>query len=436
VEGGPVRVAIDSGPLSDTALSFERGNQDAAKAYDVLAGRLSRFGAMAGDASMAEEFAAAYDEAARSCLGAVADLVDAFATCGRLTLASLANHGRAEARSVISGRCVYEGAAPPSGYVAVLPCTPPSSLGGDLAGLPGWASWILDQVEGFVWPDADVDRLREAAACWRAASLQVADLTWHCDSAARGFLAQRSPEVPIALEVTGRLSGHCRSVADQCAVLARACSDYADAVEEQRAAILDLVQDLIRDAVIIQGIGIVLGAVTVGTTAAAATALNAAKIAAAAPRFLRIIEVLRTLASTCAAPIRLASSALRDVRVELAVFRNARTTVASAYDAERLARVARLREIIHNPRLFKAEDLRGLSKADVEDLCKGWPVRDSTKGEGIVHVDPMRHGRQIRIMEGYPPGTRPDPITEGPYAVVSQNGHPPVKIPLLGNPVL
>ena len=123
---------------------------------------------MAGDASLAEEFAAAYDDAARSCLAAVADLVDAFATCGRLTLASLANHGRAEARSVISGRTVYDGSACVAGYVAVLPCAPPSSLGGDLAGLPGWASWILDQVEGFVWPDADVDRLREAAACWRS----------------------------------------------------------------------------------------------------------------------------------------------------------------------------------------------------------------------------------------------------------------------------
>ena len=148
------------------------------------------------------------------------------------------------------------------------------------------------------------------------------------------------------------------------------------------------------------------------------------------------MSILRTLASACATPVRLASSVLRDVRVELAVFRNARTTVASAYDAERLARVARLREIIHNPRLFRPEDLRGLSKSDVEELCKGWPVRDSAKGEGIVRVDPVHHGRQVRIMDGYPPGTRADPITEGPYAVVSQNGHAPVKIPLQGNPVL
>ena len=109
-----MRVLVDSVTLTDTALCFERGNQDAARFHHALSGRLSHFGAMAGDASLAEEFASAYDDAARSCLAAVADLVDAFSTCGRLTTASLANHGRAEARSVISGRVVYDGAAEPS----------------------------------------------------------------------------------------------------------------------------------------------------------------------------------------------------------------------------------------------------------------------------------------------------------------------------------
>ena len=124
---------------------------------------------MAGDASIAEEFASAYDDAAASCLAAVGDLVDAFTTCGRLTAACLANHGHAENRSLISGRTVFNGTPCVAGYVAVLSCSLPSSLGGDLSGLPSWASWILDQIEGFVWPDADTDRLRAAASAWRAA---------------------------------------------------------------------------------------------------------------------------------------------------------------------------------------------------------------------------------------------------------------------------
>ncbi len=148
--------------------------------------------------------------------------------------------------------------------------------------------------------------------------------------------------------------------------LARACDDYADHVDEQRAAILDLLHDLLRDAVIIEGIGIVLGTITGGATAAAATALNAARIAAVAPRLLRIISTLRGLASTCAAPLRYAAIALRDIRVELSVFRRARLTVASAYDAERLARVERLRGLVNNRRLFNPKDLRGLNPKQIE----------------------------------------------------------------------
>ena len=336
---------VDSAPLADTATTFERGNQAAARAHGAVARRLAGSGAMAGDAAIAEEFASAYDDAAHTALSAVGDLVDAFATCGRLTSASLANHGHAENRSLLSGRTVFSGGCV-SGYVAVLPCSLPGSLGGDLAGLPGWAAWILDQVEGFVWPDADTAQLRAAAAAWRDASAQVAALTGYCSSAVGAFSQLCSPELPLAIEVTEALAARCEAVADQCAVLARACDNYADHVEEQRAAILDLVHDLLRDAVIIEGVGLLLGAVTVGTTAAGATALNAARIAAAAPRFLRIISTLRGLAATCAAPLRLAAGALRDVRRELAVFRHARITVASTYDAERLARVARLREIV------------------------------------------------------------------------------------------
>jgi hypothetical protein len=427
---------VDSVPLVDASICFEHGNQSAALVHHTLLQRLSHCGAMAGDASLAEEFAAAYDDAASTCLAAVADLVDAFTTCGRLTTACLANHGHAEIRALISGRTVFTGTPCVAGYVSVLSCSLPSCLGGDLSGVPSWAAWILDQVEGFVWPDADTGRLRAAASAWRDASAQVTDLSAYCTSAIRSFSLLRSPEVPVAVEVTSGLADRCRTVGDQCAVLAQACDTYADHVDAQREAILDLVHDLLRDAVIIQGIGIVLGTLTAGATAAGAAAVNAARIAAAAPRLLQIIATLRTLASTCAAPLRYAASTVRDVRLELAVFRRARITVASAYKAERVARVERLRALLRNPRLFDPHELRGLSKADVESLCKGWPVRESSRGEGIVHVDPLRNGRQIRIMDGYPPGTRPDPLTEGPYAVVSQGNGPAVKIPLLGNPVL
>ena len=428
-------IAIEAAPLAESAAVFEHANQSAALVHATLSRRLASCGAMAGDASIAADFAASYDDAAASALAAVGYRVDAITACGRLTSATLTNHGHAENHSLISGRTVFTDTPCVAGYVAVLPCSLPSSLGGDLGGIPGWAAWILDQVEGFVWPDADVPRLREAAAAWRAASHQVADLSSYCTTAIRSFSLLRSPELPIAIEVTSSLASRCETVAEQCGVLAAACDDYAAHVEEQRAAVLDLVHDLLRDAVIIEGIGIVLGAFTAGGTAGAALAINAARIAAAAPRLLKIVETLRTLASACAAPVRLAAEALRDVRAELEVFRRVRITVASAFDAERVARLERLRGVINDPRLFNPQDLRGLSPKQLERLLRDWPIRPSTEGEGIVYLDPLRRDRQIRVMEGYLDGNRPDPLTHGPYAVISQNGGK-IKVLLEGNPLL
>lgn len=64
-----------------------------------------------------------------------------------------------------------------------------------------------------------------------------------------------------------------------------------------------------------------------------------------------------------------------------------------------------------------------------------WTSSISKSGGGEVFHDSVNAGRQIRISPGYPAGSRPDLITTGPYAVVSQNGET-IKIPLLGNPTL
>lgn len=430
-----MRIEVDAPSLGSATAVLERANQTAADVHRGLARRLARGAGMAGDSSIAEEFASSYDDAAQLGLDAVADLVDAFATCGRLARVTAGNHARAEARSVISGRTVYEGQTSVQGFVSVLPATVPSSLGGDWSALPGWAGWVLDQIEGFVWPDADVDQLREVASGWRAAAEQCAGLVGSCESAGEWLSLSLSPEIPVATGVTSRLARRCQLLSDQCLSIARACEGYADQVEAARAEVLDLVHDLLRDAVVIQGIGLVLGAVTGGITAAGAAALNASKIAAAAPRVLRIISTLRSLASVCAAPVRAAATALRDVRRDLAVFRRARATLASTYDAERVARVTRLQTIVRHPRLTDPSAFRGLSRAQVRDIVPSWPVSPARRGQGIVYRDPANRDRVIRVMDGYPPEERADPLTHGPYVVISQFGDV-VKLPLEGNPVL
>jgi len=92
---------------------------------------------------------------------------------------------------------------------------------------------------------------------------------------------------------------------------------------------------------------------------------------------------------------------------------------------------------IGGPKEFDPQELRGLSPDEVRaKIPDDWTHDTSARGGGEVFRDPVNKGRQVRIMPGYPPGSRPDQVTWGPYAVVSQGGQKPVKIPLEGNPTL
>ena len=91
---------------------------------------------------------------------------------------------------------------------------------------------------------------------------------------------------------------------------------------------------------------------------------------------------------------------------------------------------------IPGPKEFDPEELRGATPDQIRArIPDGWAERPSSRGGGVVFADPENRGRQIRIMPGYPPGSRPDPLTWGPYAEVCQNGMTK-KVPLAGNPTL
>lgn len=92
---------------------------------------------------------------------------------------------------------------------------------------------------------------------------------------------------------------------------------------------------------------------------------------------------------------------------------------------------------IGGPREFDQQELWGLSPDEVRArIPDDWRKEPSNTGGGEKFIDPAHGGRQIRIMPGYPSGSRDDPVTWGPYAVVSQNGVRGRKIPLEGNPTL
>ena len=114
---------------------------------------------------------------------------------------------------------------------------------------------------------------------------------------------------------------------------------------------------------------------------------------------------------------------------------NAVDAIDDIRDAERLDDAA-TRIKIGGPHELDPQSLHGVDAEDLRaSIPNDWPVRPTNSGGGLIYEDPANAGRQIRIMPGYPPGSRPDVVTTGPYVVVSQNGDP-IKVPLAGNPTL
>lgn len=304
-------------------------NRFTAVAADGLSDTLAGGAGMAGDSSIADDFAAAYDEGAAGLVAALDDVVDAFANLCRLAYCSFENHYRAEASSIAStvvfstepsalSTSLYAGASP----------VPPSVLGGDASFAPGWANVILDHVEGFVWPDADVDRLRSTADAWHRTADQLDFVVGLGGRAILELFEERSPEIPLATQAIGEVRCGLREIVDGCHQLARACDDYAEAVETQREAILDLVRDLIRDAVLIQAAGFVLGLVTAGSGNAVAAWVNSGKLAAELPRFKAILDAIRAAGAAVAGPVRAGSASVVRVRDSLKKMIDARMVIS------------------------------------------------------------------------------------------------------------
>lgn len=307
-----MRVAVLGQGYAGAVEAYVSGNLLAADACSALADRLAGCGGMAGDDATAEEFAASYDEAAAEALSALADLVGAFGSLGHLAQASLVNHHTAE---VASGGSV---ASPPTradDSVGMLVAVPPTSLGGDASSVPGPVAWLLDQVEGVVWPDADTARLRDAGGWWRSAATSVSLLGAHCDTALADLADELSPEIPLAIATTSELRSRAESLADQLAAIGAACEAYADQVDAKRDEMLDLLTDLSIELAATAVVGGALSVLSAGLAAPAAGAVGSARLAWAARELKLILDALRIAAAGPSLELRTTATVSREVGV-------------------------------------------------------------------------------------------------------------------------
>jgi len=321
-----VRLEVDGTGYDSAAEALYSANQSAAIAYDGLTDKLSGFRALGGDDASSEDFVREYDGAAQEAVNAFRSLVDGLAALGDASRASVTNHRQANVDSVYKRpRPTFDGGVIGRGPVDVVAVSLPSSLGGDNDDLPEWWNHVVDYLQGWGWPSANTDQLRSAASAWRSAAGAVDGLISRIDTAISHLQAQRSPEIPVAVEILRSTKTHVTDLADGLRAQGDACDDYAGQVDQTREAIKGPLKDLAIECGVTAGVSVALSFVTFG----GAAAVGAGVIAARAVRYAhRIITALKTLKAARAVLV-LSKNApkLNRVRQSLERLRTARSLV-------------------------------------------------------------------------------------------------------------
>jgi hypothetical protein len=318
----PVRITVECGGFTRAADACLTANHSSAVLTESLAARLVGSAGMAGDDATSSGFARTYDRAAAQALAALADLTHGFTGAGRLLAATGDNHARAESAAAGRPRTLgYAGGSLDDGaFVRVRPASPPSSLGAQEPSLGAVDRWILDQVEGFVWPSADVGLLRATASAWRRAAASTAALADHVDAAVSLVEQQRSPEVPLAVDALAELTTVIGDTAWQLSELATACEEYADAVDAARDRTRALLTEIGQMVVEGAAISVVVAGLSGGFGGGAAMAAAAARVRAQAPRFFALLTALRAGVASAAARMERVVDELATVRTRLEKF--------------------------------------------------------------------------------------------------------------------
>lgn len=317
-----MRITVECGGFTRAADACLTANHTSAVLTESLATRLAGCGGMAGDDATSGGFSRAYDGAAAEALAAMADLTHAFTGAGRLLAATGDNHARAESAAAGRPRTLgYSGGSlDDHAFVRVQPASPPSSLGAQEPSLGVVDRWILDQVEGFVWPSADVGRLRATASAWRRAAASTAGLADHVDAAVALVQHQRSPEVPLAVDALTELTTVIADTAWQLGQLATACEEYADAVDSARDRTRALLAEVGQMVVEGAAISVVVTGLSGGFGGGVAMAAAAARVRAQAPRFFALLTAMRAGVAAAAARVERVVDELATLRARLERF--------------------------------------------------------------------------------------------------------------------
>lgn len=315
-----MRLDVDTGAYASASDLLHDANHGVTHAMARLASALDRCSGMSGTDSGGRTWAESYDQVAGQLLTAGADLGGAMGAMAGLLDASLANHWAADAAACLCPGPVGGSQGPPVRETeSLLPAPLPSALGG-VGGEPeGWR-WLAGHLEGLLWPDADTGRMRAAGAAWTAAGPLLEG--WSSSAAGAAYLleGQRSPEVPIARASAAELGRHGEELAAACRDVGRACSGYAEQVDEHHAEILGICRDLVTWTVVDEATGAVLSLVTGGGAEVAAQLAESGVLAGFAARVVAVLRRLEELAQAAADLISRGLGRITEVLARLRIY--------------------------------------------------------------------------------------------------------------------
>jgi len=321
-----VRIDVDGGGFQEACDAFYVANRGVVDAVSTLSRAVGGLGGMAGTDTGGEAWATQYDPAAAQAVQAGCDLGESLATMANLLNASLVNHDGADGAAMLSGPPEATGQSTgdddPDHWTETLTAPAPPSAKGGTGDQPGWWHWIAGHVEGLLWPDADTGHLRSAGSAWNAAAETIDGYKYDAEAASAMVGAQTSPEVHDAVSACDEVAQHIGDLATAYRAIGKACNDYAQAVDDHHQEIEDELQSFIEWTIGIEAAGAVVGFFTLGLGEGAAQAAEAAEVANAGSKVVRVLKDLIEVARTVASAIGEALSRIGEIAAKLGKFLN------------------------------------------------------------------------------------------------------------------
>ena len=324
---------VDPEVLLGAAKVYTSVRTSAAAAVGALASTLGGSAGMAGTDTGAHSWATKYDPLASDLMGAAAGTAQGAGQCSDLLYATAVNHLNADGQSAIDNETVLN--MPPMGALPLPKPNVPSAEGGH-SDVPDWWHTIEAYVEGQMWPNGHQDKLRAAADAWTKAGqdLRSAAMQVNGGPNSMGALAplmdQKSPEMPDLIKNCTLERDQIKTVADSFDVAAKACSSYAQAIDDAHSKILHEMLVLGATVAVTEVLAAILVPLSAGISEAVSKVVDVSRLTATGARIANIIREFIAAAELSALPAVSAAGAAARALTELGPLLAARPMIFAA----------------------------------------------------------------------------------------------------------